>query len=462
MSVAGSERPGTITTVDPSRPATDNTLTVQQVCATAKQAIRQHFPGQTWVTGRIASKKTNPGTGHRYLDLVAVDANNEIIAKLGGVCFATAAETINRRLAETGGQVKIENGVEVRVRGTIEIYPHRATLQIKINDIDPAWTLERVHETVEQIVERLRQEEILHKNNQHPIPKMPLRIGVVTSQGSAAYHDFCDELTRSGYPFDIRTADARVQGTDATQSITDAIAAIHALDEHVNWTPDIVAIIRGGGARTDLAAFDDEKLARLVARAPWPVFAGIGHETDTTVVDAVAHTRFKTPTAAAAGIVAACHQSHSHTLETAQRLTTSAAARLATAAETAARRSLALHAATERQLDHVNQRLERATDAIDRAPRTIDRAAAHLAQTTARFARAATSHVNTETTRLAAAAATIEGADPTLTMRRGWIYVRHDNTLITNFADLAAGDHIHLHTLAGTVPATITAKATPT
>jgi exodeoxyribonuclease VII large subunit len=130
------------------------------------------------------------------------------------------------------------------------------------------------------------------------MPDLPLRIGLITSLGSAAHADFRHELERSGIGFTLVEADARTQGLDAGRSV---VAALTRLVAH---RVDVVALVRGGGSRTDLAAFDGEVIARAIALAPVPVVTGIGHEVDRSIADEVAHESFKTPTACAAGLVA--------------------------------------------------------------------------------------------------------------------------------------------------------------
>ena len=118
---------------------------------------------------------------------------------------------------------------------------------------------------------------------------MPLRVGLVTSSGSAAEADFVDELRRSGFAFDVVRVDARVQGPDAAFDI------VAGIERAVADGAEVIALVRGGGARTDLAAFDDERIARAIATCPVPVLTGIGHEVDRSVADEVAHTAHKTP-----------------------------------------------------------------------------------------------------------------------------------------------------------------------
>ena len=126
----------------------------------------------------------------------------------------------------------------------------------------------------------------------------PLRVGVVTSESSAAWADFRHEIERSGIGFRLLLADVRVQGESAVRDVSTAIRSLG-----LRTDLDVIAVVRGGGSRAELATFDAEEIARAIAASPLPVITGIGHEIDTSVADEVAFLRFKTPTACATGLV---------------------------------------------------------------------------------------------------------------------------------------------------------------
>src|SRR5262249_23054504 len=136
----------------------------------------------------------------------------------------------------------------------------------------------------DEVLRRLSADALLDRNATAPLPPVPLRVGLVTSRGSAAAADFLHELELSGFGWQVVVADTRVQGTDAEQSI------VAALDRAIAAEVDAVALVRGGGSRTELATFDAEALARAIASSPVPVLTGIGHEVDDSVADRVAHT----------------------------------------------------------------------------------------------------------------------------------------------------------------------------
>jgi exodeoxyribonuclease VII large subunit len=165
--------------------------------------------------------------------------------------------------------------------------------------IDPEHTLGRMSASRDRILAGLVAEGLVEKNRALPLSAVPLRVGLVTSVGSAAAQDFLHELEASGLGWSVRLVDARVQGRDAERTV---IRGLRTAARGV----DVVALVRGGGARTDLAAFDSDAIARTIATLPVPVLTGLGHEIDRSIADEVAHTAQKTPTAAAGFLVDRC------------------------------------------------------------------------------------------------------------------------------------------------------------
>ncbi len=191
------------------------------------------------------------------------------------------------------------DGTEVRIRVRVSWYARRGQVSLRMLSIDTAYTLGRLAEARELLLMRLKGEGLLARQAALPLAAVPLTVGLITSDNSAAAHDFLQTLETSGYAWNVVLADARVQGLDAKASVLGALGRLLALDARV----DVVCIVRGGGARTDLAAFDTEAIARAIATYPIPVLTGIGHEVDTTVADLVAHRRCLTPTACAGALV---------------------------------------------------------------------------------------------------------------------------------------------------------------
>jgi exodeoxyribonuclease VII large subunit len=170
-----------------------------------------------------------------------------------------------------------------------------------VNDIDPSYTIGEQELKRQQTIARLKEEQMFGLNSSVPLPLLPRRIAVVSSEGAAGYRDFMKELhgNEPGFVFETTLFPAPMQGDSAPQGIVDALEKVAVSDERF----DLVVIVRGGGAAQDLVSFDDYELALNIAQFPLPVITGIGHDHDVHIADMVAHIYLKTPTAAASFLV---------------------------------------------------------------------------------------------------------------------------------------------------------------
>ncbi len=279
-----------------SVPWVDSTYTVAELSRAIARAVSRALPDEVWVEGEIRDLSRSRN-GHVYFTLIDPDDGVDQPPVLPVSLFASDKAAVNRVLVRSGA-MRMTDGVHIRIRGRIGHYAPRGTVQLRMTWIDTDFTIGRLAAARRALLHKLEAAGHLERNALLGLPRLPLRIGLITSIGSAAHADFVTELERSGYGFAVAVADARVQGIDAEQSI---VAALRAMAGHA---PDIVALVRGGGAQTDLAAFDAEAVAIAIAHAPFPVITGIGHEIDTTVADHVSAASLKTPTACAQHIVA--------------------------------------------------------------------------------------------------------------------------------------------------------------
>lgn len=272
------------------------TFTINELNTVIRGALTDAFPHEVWVRGEV-QRITTSRTGHTYFELVEKDSRSErVAARIDVALFKGNTPTINTRLREVPG-VKLAADIEVRIRGRIDYYPTGGRLQLVMTDIDPVFTVGGMAANRERVLRALAAEDLLERNGRLPLAPVPLRVGLITSKDSAAYHDFVHELERSGFDWQVVLTDVRVQGGGAPRRVTWALRTFASLDV------DVVVVVRGGGARSDLAAFDSEPVARAIALMPVPVFTGIGHEIDRAVADQVAHSCFKTPTACAQALV---------------------------------------------------------------------------------------------------------------------------------------------------------------
>ena len=260
-------------------------------------AVGELFPDDIWVEGEISTLK-RARSGHVYFDLIEPAKPGEVAtAKIPVVLFSQTKQIVNNQLKRQNVG-RLVDGMAVRVRAAVDFYEVQGQLQLRMTGIDPRYILASMVAEREALLARLLSEGLTERNKFTTVPLVPLRIGLVTSRGSAAEADFVEELRSSGFGFQVQACDARVQGDLAPLAL---VAGIQSVCRH---DVDVVVLIRGGGSRGDLAVFDNEQLARCIADSPVPVITGIGHEIDTSVADAVAHTSLKTPTAVAAELCA--------------------------------------------------------------------------------------------------------------------------------------------------------------
>jgi exodeoxyribonuclease VII large subunit len=272
------------------------TFSVGQLNGLVRDALRHAFPVEVWVRGEVQNLKRS-GAGHTYFTVVEkAERGDRVLARLDVVLFRDDRRAVERAIAEVPG-AELGDDVEVRIRGRVTMYPASGRYQLVMSGIDPVFTVGGIAANRERVLRALSSDGLLETNRSRPLAPVPLRVGLITSEGTAAYHDFVHELERSGFAWQVVVVDVQVQGAAAARRIK------WALGELAQQQLDVVVLVRGGGSRSDLAAFDTELVARAVAAMPVPVLTGVGHEIDRSVVDEVAHTACKTPTACAQTLV---------------------------------------------------------------------------------------------------------------------------------------------------------------
>ena len=270
-------------------------LSLYDLNALVRRSLEQCLPDEYWVQAELSDVRTN-STGHCYLEFIQKDPrSNNLIAKARGTIWANVYRLLKPYFEESTGQAFV-SGIKVLVQVTVsfhELYGYSLTVQ----DIDPTYTLGDMARRRREILKQLEEEGVLTLNKELEMPVLPQRIAVVSSPTAAGYGDFCHQLKNNsrGFFFHTELFPALIQGDRVEESVLSALDAILNRQEDF----DAVVIIRGGGATSDLSGFDTYLLAAACAQFPLPIITGIGHERDDTVLDSVAHTRVKTPTAAA-------------------------------------------------------------------------------------------------------------------------------------------------------------------
>lgn len=270
-------------------------LTLYALNSLVRATLNDGMSSRYWVTGEL-SEVRETATGHCYIELVQRDeATQELVARARGTIWARTYSLLRPYFQQQTGQ-RFAVGLKVLLQVTVDFHELYG-FALDVCDIEPAFTVGDMVRHRLQILNRLEQEGVLNLNKELPFPELPQRIAVISSSFAAGYGDFCHQLQNNpyGYVFYTRLFPAPMQGSKAEGGIIAALDKIAA--EADVW--DVVVIIRGGGATSDLACFDTYDLADNCAQFPLPIITGIGHRRDETLLDAVAHTAVKTPTAAA-------------------------------------------------------------------------------------------------------------------------------------------------------------------
>ena len=259
-------------------------------------ALSRAFPETCWVRAEMSDVRVNASSGHCYLEFVEKNVQTgQLVAKVRGSIWAKTFRMLKPYFEMETGQM-FASGLKVLVKVSVEFHELYG-LSLTVLDIDPAYTLGDMVRKRMEIIRQLQEEGVFTLNKELLFPLLPRRIAIITSPTAAGYEDFMNQLTRNegGYPFYTKLFPALMQGERTEASV---IAALDRIYQHQDLF-DVVVIIRGGGATSDLNSFDSYLLAANCAQFPLPIITGIGHERDDTILDMVAHTRMKTPTAVA-------------------------------------------------------------------------------------------------------------------------------------------------------------------
>jgi len=255
------------------------------------------FPLPVWVAAEMSELKVNY-SGHCYMELVEKGEGERMVrAKCSAVVWRSQWGAISSYFVSATGR-ELAAGMKVLLRATV-IFHEAYGLSLQVSDIDPTYTLGEMERQRQATIARLKEDGVFDMNRMLDMPAVPQRVAVVSSRNAAGYQDFMNELAVSPYRFDVALFDSVMQGAAAEGSVVGALERVAMRAGAF----DIVAVIRGGGATSDLAAFDSYRLCSHLAQFPLPVVTGIGHDKDRSVADMVSAVALKTPTAVARWLV---------------------------------------------------------------------------------------------------------------------------------------------------------------
>lgn len=412
-------------------------LSLYELNCLVRCQLEQAFPDQYWVRAELSDVRSN-ASGHCYMELIERDSRGvNTIARARGMIFSTLYRMLRPYFERETGQM-FTSGIKVLVKVEVafhELYGYT----LHIIDIDPSYTMGDMERNRKEILRRLADEGVLTMNKELEMPMLPQRIAVVSSATAAGYGDFCNQLENNvyGYVFYPVLFPAFMQGDKVEESIVHALECIY---RHVDdW--DVVVIIRGGGATADLSSFDTYTLALHCVQFPLPVITGIGHERDDTVIDAVAHTRVKTPTAAAEFLIDCVHRSAAHLDELVDTLTDTVSDRIVAREQRLERLASRLPQLFADVRHRQEQRLDSFTGRLRTAIRLYtEKERGRMACVETRMPLLLSSWMEKERHRLQLLGKIVEASSPDRLLARGYSITLKDGHAVTDVASLRKGD----------------------
>ena len=438
---------------DMDRSPDKQALSLVELNQRIRMTLEQAFPDTYWVRAEMSDVRENGASGHCYLEFIEKDPRSgQLLAKVRGAIWAKTFRLLKPYFEMETGQ-RFVSGLKVLVRVTVDFHELYG-LSLTVVDIDPAYTLGDMARKRLEIIRQLQEEGVFELNKELPLPLLPRRIALISSPTAAGYEDFMNQLThnRAGYPFYVKLFPALMQGERTEESVIAALDRIYAHQELF----DVVALLRGGGATSDLNSFDSYLLAANCAQFPLPILTGIGHERDDTVVDLVAHTRLKTPTAVAEFLIARMDQAAQTVEELQQTMTQSASMRLL-------QEKQRLQSYATRFPALVGQRMERNRTLLHQlgaklptmAQGFVERKRAMVDRLVMQLRNATTTHLAEKQRFLQLQEQFVRMASPDYILRRGYSLTLREGKIIKRAEELQAGEELTTRFMDGEVKSII-------
>jgi len=394
------------------------TYTLFQLNEFIRRVLTLNLAEPVWISCEIG--QANWARGHLFMSLVQKEeTSEEVIARSDAVCWQRNYRRLKKRLGKELDSLLTE-GMQVRLQVRVQ-FNERYGLKLLVEDADPSYTLGELERMRRQTLETLQREGLLERNATLSLPPVLQRIAVVSSETAAGYGDFCRQLEQNGFGYRFR-ADlfpAAMQGQLVEPEVMQQLRRIKPVKQRY----DCVVILRGGGARLDLAAFDRRELCRAVAQFPLPVLSGIGHEIDETVLDRVVHTPLRTPTALAEFLIDRAFRFESTLQELGFRLQQLGRHRLK---------------ASDLQLIQLEQSLHY------HSRQKVTEQRHQLQQIDQRLPQLTRQHLKDARQTLARLESQVELLAPETALRRGFTLTLKEDRMIGSARQLKAGDHIRI------------------
>ena len=433
----------------------NRTLSLLELTRMVTALVQRPETQNVWVTAELSDVAVRGG--HCYMELLQKDDRGLQIAKARGVIWASSFPRIDAEFFAATGQ-RFSTGLKVMLRVSASFHSVYG-FSLVVSAVNPDYTMGDLMRRRREILQRLKQEGILEMNRQLQWPAVPQRIAVISAPGAAGYGDFINQLYHnpSHLRFSTKLYPAVMQGATAPASIIAALEAV-ATDMDM-W--DGVVIIRGGGATSDLQAYEDYELAANVAKFPLPVAIGIGHERDITVLDWVANKRLKTPTAVAEWLVALGDDALGFLMTVGNRILQLTTSRLTGNKEQLAHAEGLLPIAARNAVERAQSRLRNAATTLSGiSGRRLQPQLTRLDMTLKAIADAASNRISRQRSLLDSRQTLLEALSPVATLKRGYSITRVDGHAVTSADSIRPGSIIETTLADGKVISTATAVET--
>lgn len=407
----------------------EEAISLQQLNQLVASVINQTFTDAVWITAELSDVRV-ASNGHCYMQLVEKDPKRGTM-----LAFANAHIWSNRwwlirdTFQQQTGQA-FTSGIKVLLQ--VQVTMHEAYgYSLNVLDVDPTYTLGEMARRRQQIIAQLQEDGVIDMNRELPFPTLPQRIAIISASEAAGYGDFCHQLHDNewGLCFYTHLFPATMQGDKTESSVIAALEKISMYEDVF----DVVVIIRGGGASADLASFDSYDLAFYIANFPLPVITGIGHDRDQTVLDRVAHTSVKTPTAAAALLIDALSQQLSNLQDLQEAIVDNT------------------HGRIEREQLHLN----RLINIVRGTHISLGQQLNKLQLTGERIKMLTSQRIQSDNQKLTYLERTIQMAQPDNILKRGFSITRLNGHAIRSAAEVPAGAKLEIQTADGRLEVTV-------
>lgn len=430
------------------------TLTLYELNSMVRDVVELGMPGSYWVEAELSEVRER--SGHCYMELVQKDlTGNSTVARASARCWRSTWASVRPGFEQVTGE-HLRAGLKVLLQVHAQFHENFGFSWI-VTDIDPAYTLGDMARRRQEIIRILKEEGVFDLNKELCLSLFASRIAVVSSESAAGYGDFCNQLDTNayGFAFSVRLFPAVMQGERTEGSIISALDAINSEADDF----DCVVIIRGGGAVSDLSAFDSLALAENVANFPLPVITGIGHERDESVLDMVANKRVKTPTAAAAMLIENLKHTYDRIVQAQERISVSVSRRMeyerVRLERVSGRIPVLFSLVKTRQQARIDSLFARVGAA---AGRIVAEERLRLDRLSVALAPAVRQRLSAENHRLELLGQRISAVDPAILLRRGYSITLHNGRAVYSSDQLSDGDVIETRLAEGNVRSVVRNK----